>query len=91
MIKHVANCPNSKVNYLPTGGTTCIVCECDMTNPTIKPVKTGGWRCEHCNRSLPKTGYIWSHRYNAWNMRHESTSGYYCDYCADSRESGMDY
>ena len=91
MIKHSVGCGNARVNYLHTGDTVCCECGCDMSSPSVKAIKTGGWRCEHCNRSLPKTGYIWSHRYNAWQSRHESTSGYYCDNCADARESGIDY
>ena len=50
-----------------------------------------GWKCEKCGRKLPKTGFVWKSRYRAWKSRKREYSGYYCDPCADRRETGMDY
>lgn len=50
-----------------------------------------GWRCERCGRRLPTGGLVWKGRQRKWRARGKETSGYYCDGCANARESGMDW
>jgi len=54
------------------------------------PVKVtkSTWVCS-CGHKLPKTGYVWKHRYAGHTEGRPSA--YVCDGCADARESGMDY
>ncbi len=49
-----------------------------------------GWKCVRCGRKLPKTGYVWKHRWHKWKTNGKDTSGLYCDRCADCREMGID-
>lgn len=62
-------------------------------NTSVKmPVTTRrSWTCEHCQAKLPKSG-LWHHRFVRWQSNAtRSTSGYYCDPCADAREQGADF
>ncbi|MBA7636574.1 hypothetical protein ES703_44195 [subsurface metagenome] len=48
------------------------------------------WKCS-CGAKLPKTGRVWRWRYSKWLQKGKpKSSGYYCDYCADCREQGID-
>jgi hypothetical protein len=54
-----------------------------------------GWFCENCGRRLPVYG-VWQWRYQKYLAKVDQTlirtvSGYYCDPCADARESGADF
>ena len=54
-----------------------------------KEKKMAAWICARCQKKLPKKGRVWSHREREsreYRMRKDS-SGYYCDNCADARES----
>jgi hypothetical protein len=55
-----------------------------------------GWFCEHCGRALPKYGKVWLWRYQRYLNKVKRLcdglhSGYFCDPCADARESGADF
>ena len=53
------------------------------------PIKVKStWVCS-CGRKLPRTGYVWKHRYG--QHVEGKPAAYVCDGCADARESGMDY
>lgn len=52
------------------------------------------WKCD-CGTKLPRRGFVWKSRYNDFLSRNRFSviikCGYYCDDCADNRESGIDY
>lgn len=54
------------------------------------------WKCGRCGRNLPKKGIIWQRRLKSFLLNNRlqdnpTSSGYYCDPCADDRENGIDY
>ncbi len=65
-----------------------------LTGPAPEEIRAmkdnKGWRCGRCGSRLPRTGFVWKSRYRKWKSRDKEYSGYYCDPCADARESGMD-
>lgn len=50
------------------------------------------WKCVFCGCKLPTKSRVWRWRYEkflwAISKKPDSSSGYYCDPCADKRESG---
>ena len=59
----------------------------ESTNTIPTPPR---WVCVQCGRRLPTHGNVWAWRYERRDMS-GNNSGYYCDNCADARESGIDY
>ena len=57
--------------------------------PPTKNARKSGWVCS-CGKRLPTTGRVWARRYSMYTPE-EERAGYYCDRCADARESGIDY
>jgi len=53
------------------------------------------WHCSHCGDRLPHRGFVWGKRYRDFLLQYRigsdpTSSGYYCDPCADGRELGFD-
>ena len=52
------------------------------------------WKCD-CGVKLPRKGFVWRSRYNDFLSRNRFSviivCGYYCDDCADRRESVSEY
>ena len=51
--------------------------------------KISTWKCNRCDCKLPKKGTIWAWRFS--KHTEGEASGFFCDTCADARESGMEY
>ena len=63
--------------------------QCDDSEVQALAKRPTTWRCASCGRKLPTRGMVWQHRKS--HHAEGQPSGYYCDPCADMRESGMDY
>jgi len=55
------------------------------------------WKCTRCEKRLPRTGREWLWRFKkfvggeAFFQADVASCGYFCDSCAEARESGMDF